>query len=79
MEAIRQPAVRETLQKHGMTPNARASLGIGRTFQNLALFHHMSVLGHDPVGSGMSNTCLDDTPTSSASSSRPSQPRHRSS
>src|SRR6201988_1024684 len=25
-----------------LNPNARASLGIGRTFQNLALFHHMS-------------------------------------
>jgi len=34
----------------GLTPNARASLGIGRTFQNLALFHHMSVLDNVMVG-----------------------------
>ena len=34
----------------GMKPNARASLGIGRTFQNLALFHHMSVLDNILVG-----------------------------
>src|SRR5947199_8153658 len=27
-----------------LNPNARPSLGIGRTFQNLALFQHMSVL-----------------------------------
>src|SRR5207244_9254795 len=27
-----------------LRPNARPGLGIGRTFQNLALFHHMSVL-----------------------------------
>ncbi len=33
-----------------LTPNARASLGIGRTFQNLALFHHMSVLDNIMVG-----------------------------
>ena len=31
-------------------PNARAGLGIGRTFQNLALFHHMSVLDNIMVG-----------------------------
>ncbi len=31
-------------------PNARANLGIGRTFQNLALFHHMSVLDNIMVG-----------------------------
>ena len=30
--------------------NARASLGIGRTFQNLALFNHMSVLDNIMVG-----------------------------
>jgi branched-chain amino acid transport system ATP-binding protein len=30
--------------------NARANLGIGRTFQNLALFHHMSVLDNIMVG-----------------------------
>lgn len=30
--------------------NARASLGIGRTFQNLALFDHMSVLDNIMVG-----------------------------
>ena len=30
--------------------NARASLGIGRTFQNLALFHHMTVLDNIMVG-----------------------------
>jgi branched-chain amino acid transport system ATP-binding protein len=34
----------------GLNPNARASLGIGRTFQNLALFHHMSVLDNIMVG-----------------------------
>ena len=34
----------------GLTPNARPSLGIGRTFQNLALFHHMSVLDNIMVG-----------------------------
>ena len=33
-----------------LTPNARPSLGIGRTFQNLALFHHMSVLDNIMVG-----------------------------
>jgi branched-chain amino acid transport system ATP-binding protein len=31
-------------------PNRRASLGIGRTFQNLALFGHMSVLDNILVG-----------------------------
>jgi branched-chain amino acid transport system ATP-binding protein len=31
-------------------PNARARLGIGRTFQNLALFHHMTVLDNIMVG-----------------------------
>lgn len=34
----------------GMTPNDRAELGIGRTFQNLALFSHMSVLDNIMVG-----------------------------
>jgi branched-chain amino acid transport system ATP-binding protein len=34
----------------GLKPNARASLGIGRTFQNLALFGHMSVLDNILVG-----------------------------
>jgi len=34
----------------GLKPNLRASLGIGRTFQNLALFHHMSVLDNIMVG-----------------------------
>ncbi|MFZ5734934.1 MAG: ABC transporter ATP-binding protein [Pseudomonadota bacterium] len=34
----------------GLKPNARADLGIGRTFQNLALFHHMSVLDNIMVG-----------------------------
>ena len=33
-----------------LNPNARAALGIGRTFQNLALFHHMSVLDNIMVG-----------------------------
>jgi branched-chain amino acid transport system ATP-binding protein len=33
-----------------LKPNSRASLGIGRTFQNLALFHHMSVLDNIMVG-----------------------------
>lgn len=32
------------------TPNDRAALGIGRTFQNLALFNHMSVLDNIMVG-----------------------------
>src|ERR1700752_514614 len=34
----------------GLNPTSRASLGIGRTFQNLALFHHMSVLDNIMVG-----------------------------
>jgi branched-chain amino acid transport system ATP-binding protein len=34
----------------GQNPNARPRLGIGRTFQNLALFHHMSVLDNIMVG-----------------------------
>ncbi len=33
-----------------LKPNARAALGIGRTFQNLALFNHMSVLDNVMVG-----------------------------
>jgi branched-chain amino acid transport system ATP-binding protein len=33
-----------------LKPNLRASLGIGRTFQNLALFHHMTVLDNIMVG-----------------------------
>ena len=33
-----------------LRPNARAKLGIGRTFQNLALFHHMTVLDNIMVG-----------------------------
>jgi branched-chain amino acid transport system ATP-binding protein len=33
-----------------MTPNQRATLGLGRTFQNLALFGHMSVLDNIMVG-----------------------------
>jgi branched-chain amino acid transport system ATP-binding protein len=33
-----------------LKPNARAALGIGRTFQNLALFHHMSVLDNIMIG-----------------------------
>lgn len=33
-----------------LKPNARANLGIGRTFQNLALFHHMTVLDNIMVG-----------------------------
>ncbi len=32
------------------TPNQRPKLGIGRTFQNLALFHHMTVLDNILVG-----------------------------
>ncbi|MDO8607643.1 MAG: ABC transporter ATP-binding protein [Phaeospirillum sp.] len=34
----------------GFTPNVRATLGLGRTFQNLALFGHMSVLDNIMVG-----------------------------
>ncbi|MFX6258509.1 ATP-binding cassette domain-containing protein, partial [Acinetobacter baumannii] len=34
----------------GLKPNARAALGIGRTFQNLALVHHMTVLDNIMVG-----------------------------
>jgi branched-chain amino acid transport system ATP-binding protein len=34
----------------GLTPNRRAVLGIGRTFQNLALFGHMTVLDNIMVG-----------------------------
>ncbi|MEP9367620.1 ABC transporter ATP-binding protein [Xanthobacter sp. VNH20] len=33
-----------------LKPNKRAAAGIGRTFQNLALFHHMSVLDNIMVG-----------------------------
>jgi len=33
-----------------LSPNERATLGIGRTFQNLALFGHMSVLDNIMVG-----------------------------
>ena len=33
-----------------LKPNARADMGIGRTFQNLALFGHMSVLDNIMVG-----------------------------
>ncbi|MCF6178884.1 MAG: ABC transporter ATP-binding protein [Geopsychrobacter sp.] len=34
----------------GLRPNARCILGIGRTFQNLALFAHMTVLDNIMVG-----------------------------
>ncbi len=34
----------------GLRPNDRCSLGIGRTFQNLALFSHMTVLDNILVG-----------------------------
>ena len=34
----------------GLAPNARCTLGIGRTFQNLALFSHMTVLDNIMVG-----------------------------
>ena len=34
----------------GLKPNDRCTLGIGRTFQNLALFNHMSVLDNIMVG-----------------------------
>jgi branched-chain amino acid transport system ATP-binding protein len=33
-----------------LKPNARAGLGIGRTFQNLALFNHMTVLDNIMIG-----------------------------
>jgi len=44
---------RVSFEGHDITrlgPNRRASLGIGRTFQNLALFGHMSVLDNIMVG-----------------------------
>ena len=34
----------------GLHPNKRPGLGIGRTFQNLALFNHMTVLENIYVG-----------------------------
>jgi branched-chain amino acid transport system ATP-binding protein len=34
----------------GLAPNTRCNLGIGRTFQNLALFSHMTVLDNIMVG-----------------------------
>ncbi len=34
----------------GLSPNHRARLGLGRTFQNLALFGHMTVLDNIMVG-----------------------------
>jgi branched-chain amino acid transport system ATP-binding protein len=34
----------------GLRPNRRAAIGIGRTFQNLALFGHMTVLDNVMVG-----------------------------
>ncbi|SEH58607.1 ABC transporter ATP-binding protein [Magnetospirillum fulvum] len=34
----------------GLSPNRRATLGLGRTFQNLALFGHMSVQDNIMVG-----------------------------
>ncbi|RME38860.1 MAG: ABC transporter ATP-binding protein [Deltaproteobacteria bacterium] len=34
----------------GLSPNVRCNLGIGRTFQNLALFNHMTVLDNIMVG-----------------------------
>ncbi|TYO95760.1 amino acid/amide ABC transporter ATP-binding protein 1 (HAAT family) [Geothermobacter ehrlichii] len=34
----------------GLRPNDRCNLGIGRTFQNLALFNHMTVLDNIMVG-----------------------------
>jgi branched-chain amino acid transport system ATP-binding protein len=34
----------------GLKPNDRCNLGIGRTFQNLALFNHMTVLDNIMVG-----------------------------
>ena len=34
----------------GLRPNDRCNLGIGRTFQNLALFNHMTVLDNITVG-----------------------------
>src|SRR3546814_654939 len=34
----------------GMKPNRRCTLGLGRTFQNLALFGHMTVLDNILVG-----------------------------
>jgi len=39
---------KRNISKHH--PNARAGLGIGRTFQNLALFNHMSVLDNILIG-----------------------------
>src|SRR5207248_5841375 len=44
----------------GLKSNARAAVGIGRTFQNLALFHHMSVLYNIMVGRHhlLKNNCI---------------------
>jgi len=38
---------------HGMRPRAAAEMGIGRTFQNIALFRGMSVLDNIMVGRNM--------------------------
>ena len=44
----------------GLKPNDRCTLGIGRTFQNLALFNHMTVLDNIMVGRHplLNNNCL---------------------
>ena len=44
------PSNRALHRQHTLRPNRRAALGIGRTFQNLALFGHMTVLENIMVG-----------------------------
>ena len=49
-----QPQIGKIRYRHSemtqLKPNQRCNLGIGRTFQNLALFNHMSVLDNIMVG-----------------------------
>ena len=53
-----------------LTPNARAGLGIGRTFQNLALFHHMSVLDNIMVGATICSKAICSLARSTGSPER---------
>ena len=54
----------------GLSPNARATLGIGRAFQNLALFHHTSVLDNIPAPSPATTAKSIPTSTWSTNISR---------